>query len=106
MITSVTTCTHLRVFPRFFLCYRLYFKNMPRERVTGEKNDLNVISTGTAAEAMDLELDSCIQHGHAIEVMGKTQKGVRVMVNGSKMAMVNSDGQFHNLTPPCRREKP
>ena len=36
VITSVTTCTHLRVFPRFFLCYRRYFKNMPREKVRGE----------------------------------------------------------------------
>src|SRR6516164_7261337 len=39
MITSVTTCTHLRVFPRFFLCYRLYFKNMPRETVSGEREE-------------------------------------------------------------------
>lgn len=58
-----------------------------------EKKRFKMISTGTAAEAIDLELDPFIQHGHFIELTGNTQKGARVMVNGSEMPIVNSDGQ-------------
>jgi hypothetical protein len=71
-----------------------------KESMESEKNRFNIISTGTAAEAIDLELDPFIQHGHVIEVTGKTQMGARVMVNGSEVPMVNSDGQFYYFTPP------
>ena len=37
-----------------------------------------------------------------IEVQGKTESGARVMVNGSEVPMVNSDGQFHYFTPPLQ----
>ena len=78
MITSVTTCTHLRVFPRFFLCYRLYFKNMPRARVGGERKKCFRIIP------------------NLIELTGNTRKGARVMLNGSEMPIVNSEGQFRH----------
>jgi hypothetical protein len=47
-----------------------------------------------------LELDPFIQHGHVIEVTGKTQTGARVMVNGSEVPMIGTDGSFHYFTPP------
>ena len=70
MITSVTTCTHLRVFPRFFLCYRLYFKNMPRERVSGEREQplQHYFHGRCGTEAIDSEFDPFIQLGHVIGV--------------------------------------
>jgi hypothetical protein len=71
-----------------------------KESVESEKNRFNIISTGKAAEVIDLELDPFIQHGHVIEVTGKTQKGARVMVNGSEVPLVTPDGQFHYFTPP------
>ncbi|HYM77721.1 MAG TPA: hypothetical protein VE377_17235 [Candidatus Dormibacteraeota bacterium] len=71
-----------------------------KESVESEKNRFNIISTGKQTEAIDLELDPFIQHGHVIEVTGKTQKGARVMVNGSEVPLVASDGQFHYFTPP------
>jgi len=71
-----------------------------KESVESEKNRFNIISAGKAAEVIDLELDPFIQHGHVIEVTGKTQKGARVMVNGSEVPMVTGDGQFHYFTPP------
>ena len=42
-----------------------------------EKKRFNLISTGTAGDAIDLEPDPFIQHGHVTEVTGKTQKGAR-----------------------------
>ena len=49
---------------------------------------------------MNLELDSFVQHGHVIEVIGKTEVGARVMVNGREVPLVGSDGGFHYFTPP------
>jgi hypothetical protein len=71
-----------------------------KESVESEKNRFTIISKGKDTEAIDLELDPFIQHGHVIEVTGKTQIGARVMVNGSEVPMVASDGQFHFFTPP------
>ena len=71
-----------------------------KESVESEKNRFTIISKGKENEAIDLELDPFIQHGHVIEITGKTQVGARVMVNGSEVPMVNADGGFHYFTPP------
>jgi hypothetical protein len=71
-----------------------------KESVESEKNRFTIIPKSNDAEAIDLELDPFIQHGHVIEVTGKTQVGARVMVNGSEVPMVTADGQFHYFTPP------
>jgi hypothetical protein len=71
-----------------------------KESVESEKNRFTIISKGKQTEAIDLELDPFIQHGHVIEVAGKTQVGARVMVNGREVPMVSTDGSFHYFTPP------
>jgi hypothetical protein len=71
-----------------------------KESVESEKNRFTIIAKGKQTEAIDLELDPFIQHGHVIEVTGKTQTGARVMVNGSEVPMLTSDGSFHYFTPP------
>ncbi|MGA7751313.1 MAG: hypothetical protein WCB05_00725 [Candidatus Sulfotelmatobacter sp.] len=71
-----------------------------KESVESEKNRFTIIPKGKETEAIELELDPFIQHGHVIEVTGKTQNGARVMVNGSEVPMVGADGGFHYFTPP------
>ena len=71
-----------------------------KESIESEKNRFTIISKGKQTEAIDLELDPFIQHGHVIEVTGKTQVGARVMVNGREVPMVSTDGTFHYFTPP------
>jgi len=71
-----------------------------KESVESEKNRFNIIYKDKTSEAIELELDPFIQHGHVIEITGKTQIGARVMVNGSDVPLVTSDGQFHYFTPP------
>jgi len=71
-----------------------------KESVESEKNRFTIISKGKDTEAIALELDPFVQHGHVIEVTGKTQTGARVMVNGSEVPMIASDGSFHYFTPP------
>jgi hypothetical protein len=71
-----------------------------KESVESEKNRFTIISKGKETEAILLDLDPFVQHGHVIEVTGKTQTGARVMVNGSEVPMINTDGGFHYFTPP------
>jgi hypothetical protein len=71
-----------------------------KDSVESEKNRFTIIPKGKQTEAIDLELDPFIQHGHVIEVTGKTQTGARVMVNGREVPMVSTDGTFHYFTPP------
>jgi hypothetical protein len=76
------------------------YESSGKESVESEKNRFTIISKGKQTEAIDLDLDPFIQHGHVIEVTGKTQIGARVMVNGREVPMVSTDGTFHYFTPP------
>lgn len=71
-----------------------------RQSTDSEKNRFTIISKGKDAVALDLELDPLIQHGHVIEISGKTEVGARVMVNGREVPIVTTDGTFHYFTPP------
>ena len=76
------------------------YESSGKESVESEKNRFTIIPKGKQMQAIDLELDPFIQHGHVIEVTGKTQVGARVMVNGREVPMVSTDGTFHYFTPP------
>jgi len=76
------------------------YDSLGKESVESEKNRFTIIPKGNETEAIALELDPFVQHGHVIEVTGKTQIGARVMVNGSEVPFVSSDGAFHYFTPP------
>jgi hypothetical protein len=71
-----------------------------KESVESEKNRFTIIPKSKQSEAIDLEIDPFIQHGHVIEISGKTQVGARVMVNGREVPMFTNDGTFHYFTPP------
>jgi hypothetical protein len=71
-----------------------------KESTESEKNRFTIIPKGKDAVALDLELDPLIQHGHVIEIAGKTEVGARVMVNGREVPIVTTDGTFHYFTPP------
>lgn len=65
-----------------------------------EKNRFTIIKKGEDTAAIYLQLEPFIQHGHVIELMGKTEIGARVMVNGHEAPVVGTDGSFHYFTPP------
>jgi len=71
-----------------------------KESMESEKNRFTIINKQVENEAMNLELDPFVQHGHVIEVTGKTESGARVMVNGREVPMIATDGTFHYFTPP------
>jgi FecR protein len=71
-----------------------------KESVESEKNRFTIIPKAKEQVELPLDLDPFIQHGHVIEVTGKTEGGARVMVNGREVPIVADDGSFHYFTPP------
>ncbi|MGE5112141.1 MAG: hypothetical protein ACM3JB_14860 [Acidobacteriaceae bacterium] len=70
------------------------------ESIDSEKNRFTVIPKGPESVTIPLEVENFVQHGHVIEVRGKTEPNARVMVNGQEVPLVTSDGAFQFLTPP------
>jgi len=71
-----------------------------KQSAESERNRFTIISKGKDSAAINLEVDPLIQHGHVIEIQGKTEIGARVMVNGHEVPIVTGDGSFHYFTPP------
>ena len=71
-----------------------------KDSLESEKNRFTIIPKGKSTAAINLELDPLVQHGHVIELIGRTEVGARVMVNGREVPMVSLDGSFHYFTPP------
>jgi hypothetical protein len=70
------------------------------ESAEGEKNRFTIIPKDKNQQVISLNLDPFIQHGHVLELTGKTEVGARVMVNGREVPVVGTDGGFHYFTPP------
>jgi hypothetical protein len=71
-----------------------------KSSIESEKNRFTVISKEPDSGAIALTLDPFVQHGHVIELLGKTEIGARVMVNGHEVPVVGTDGSFRYFTPP------
>jgi hypothetical protein len=71
-----------------------------KQSVESEKNRFTVIPKSKPEESIALELKPLVQHGHVIEVQGRTEPAARVMVNGREVPIVAFDGTFHYFTPP------
>jgi hypothetical protein len=71
-----------------------------KESVESEKNRFTIVVKAKEKIELSLEIDPLIQHGHVIEVTGKTEAGARVMVNGKEVPIIGDDGTFHYFTPP------
>jgi hypothetical protein len=76
------------------------FDAQGKESIQSETNRFTVIPKGKDTAAINLELEPFVQHGHVIELTGKTEVGARVMVNGREVPIVSNDGTFHYFTPP------
>ncbi len=71
-----------------------------KESIESEKNRFTMIAKGNEAVSLQLELQPFVQHGHLIEVRGKTEPNARVMVNGFEVPSVQPDGSFSYFSPP------
>jgi hypothetical protein len=71
-----------------------------KQSVESEKNRFSIIPKTKPEASIALEIKPLVQHGHVIEVLGRTEPAARVMVNGQEVPIVASDGTFHYFTPP------
>lgn len=76
------------------------FDGEGKESLSSDKNRFTIIPKSKDSGSISLELDPFVQHGHVIELTGKTESGAKVMVNGHEVPLVGSDGRFHFFTPP------
>ena len=70
-----------------------------KESVESEKNRFTIIAKTKEKIDISLDIEPFVQHGHVIEVIGKTEGGARVMVNGMEVPFVGDDGSFRYFTP-------
>ena len=71
-----------------------------KESVVSETNRFTILPRGSNTQAaMSLELEPFVQHGHVIEVRGKTEPNARVMVNNREAPQIENDGSFRCFTP-------
>jgi len=54
-------------------------------------------------QAMFLEVDSTELQGNVVEVIGRTEPGAALIVNGEQVADIQSDGHFRYFTEPMAR---
>jgi glucodextranase-like protein len=70
-----------------------------KESVESEKNKFTIVPRGTDVN-LALDLNPMVQHGHVIEISGKTDPTARVMVNSQEVPIIGNDGTFHYFTAP------
>lgn len=71
-----------------------------RVSIESERNRFTVIQKGPENVSIMLELAPVVQHGHVLEIKGKTEPNARVMVNGQEVPIVGTDGSFQYFSPP------
>ena len=71
-----------------------------KESSESEKNRFQIIAKGAPDVGLALDLEPFFQHGHVIEIKGRTEPGARVMVNGEEVPLVGNDGRFDYFTSP------
>jgi hypothetical protein len=90
--------THLPVGPYYWSVQSI--GEHGKESVQSEKNRFTVIPKGEDSQDVALQVEEWSQHGHVIEIKGRTEPDARVMVNSQEVALIGGDGTFHHFTPP------
>jgi hypothetical protein len=73
-----------------------------RESAPAEPFRFNVVAQGKAQEML-LEVDSTELHGNVVELIGRTEPGAALIINGETVADIEPDGKFHYFTMPLAR---
>jgi hypothetical protein len=70
-----------------------------KESAESEHNRFQIVfKSGEDQTAMMLEIDSYVQYGRMFQILGHTEPGAHVFVNGQSVAVVNPDGSFSHFT--------
>jgi FecR protein len=61
-----------------------------------------LVAQGKGQE-MALEVDQTVLHGNVVEVIGRTEPGAALIINGQAVADISADGKFRFFTDPMAR---
>jgi hypothetical protein len=61
------------------------------------------LATQGKGQEMLLQIDSTLLHGSVVELIGRTEPGAALIVNGETVADVRPDGHFRHFTQPLSR---
>ena len=80
-----------------------YFWNVMATDGKKQNSDMSEIFKFTLvaqgkAQAMVLEIDGTQLHGHVAEIMGRTEPGAALIVNGQSVPNISPDGTFRHFT--------
>ena len=69
---------------------------------TGPGSDAYKFSLVAMAKAQEmlLDVDATELHGNIVEVIGRTEPGAALIINGQEVADIRPDGHFHFFTEP------
>jgi len=70
-----------------------------KESAESPRSRFTLAPKGNNNITIALEVGEFVQHGHSIEVHGRTEPGARVLVNGQE-AVLKGDGTFFHFTNP------
>ena len=73
-----------------------------RESAPSEPFRFDVVAQGKAQEML-LEVDSTEIHGNVVELIGRTEPGATLIINGDPVADIEPDGKFHYFTQALSR---
>jgi hypothetical protein len=82
-----------------------------RVRAIDAKNNLSdpsdsfkftLVTQGKQVDML-LEVDGTELQGNLVEVVGRTEPGAALIINGEQVADISSDGHFRYFTPPMSR---
>jgi len=68
----------------------------------GDALKFTLVTQGKAQEML-LEVDDTELHGNNVEVIGRTEPGAALMINGAQVADIKQDGRFRYFTAPMTR---
>ena len=63
---------------------------------------ITLVQAGKEQEML-LEVDDTELNGNVVEVIGKTEPGAALIINGEQVASIQSDGKFRHFLPPMAK---
>jgi hypothetical protein len=66
---------------------------------TSETFKFTIVAQGKAEEMM-LQIDGTQMHGRVAEIVGRTEPGAALIINGQPVPNISADGTFRHFTEP------
>jgi hypothetical protein len=75
------------------------------KNATSDQSDpfkLTLVILGKEQDML-LEVDDTVLQGNVVEIVGRTEPGAALIINGEQVASIESDGHFRHFLPPMTR---